>query len=101
MVIRVGRDLGGLLAQPCSSRRLYHSRQTAAQSLLKNLSIFYRVMWTDWESSRHICQSLLEAKEYSRLVDFDSHLDDIRQDWTNQQLNTEIAQLVSVANGSV
>ncbi|KAG8141002.1 hypothetical protein E2320_003624 [Naja naja] len=29
------------------------------------------------------------------------HLDDIRQDWTNQQLNTEIAQLVSVANGSV
>uniref|UniRef100_A0A8C5WSU9 ER membrane protein complex subunit 9 n=1 Tax=Laticauda laticaudata TaxID=8630 RepID=A0A8C5WSU9_LATLA len=59
------------------------------------------VMWTDWESSRHICQSLLEAKEYSRLVDFDSHLDDIRQDWTNQQLNAEIAQLVSVANGSV
>ncbi|XP_015685828.1 ER membrane protein complex subunit 9-like, partial [Protobothrops mucrosquamatus] len=58
------------------------------------------VMWTDWEASRHICKSLLEAKVYSRLVDFDSHLDDIRQDWTNQQLNTEIAQLVSVANGS-
>ncbi|KAM3821837.1 ER membrane protein complex subunit 9 isoform 1-T4 [Vipera latastei] len=58
------------------------------------------VMWSDWEASRHICKSLLEAKVYSRLVDFDSHLDDIRQDWTNQQLNTEIAQLVSVANGS-
>uniref|UniRef100_T1DBY9 UPF0172 protein FAM158A-like protein n=1 Tax=Crotalus horridus TaxID=35024 RepID=T1DBY9_CROHD len=58
------------------------------------------VMWTDWEASRHICKSLLEAKVYSRLVDFDSHLDDIRQDWTNQQLNVEIAQLVSVANGS-
>uniref|UniRef100_A0A8D0B8S8 ER membrane protein complex subunit 9 n=1 Tax=Salvator merianae TaxID=96440 RepID=A0A8D0B8S8_SALMN len=58
------------------------------------------VMWTDWETSRHICQSLLEAKAYSQLVDFDAHLDDIREDWTNQQLNTEIAQLVSVANGS-
>ncbi|KAL7977743.1 hypothetical protein Chor_009692 [Crotalus horridus] len=43
---------------------------------------------------------LIMAKVYSRLVDFDSHLDDIRQDWTNQQLNVEIAQLVSVANGS-
>ncbi|XP_077171805.1 ER membrane protein complex subunit 9 isoform X2 [Paroedura picta] len=58
------------------------------------------IMWRDWESSRHICKSLLEAKAYSQLVDFDVHLDDIREDWTNQQLNTEIAQLVSVANGS-
>ncbi|XP_062994036.1 ER membrane protein complex subunit 9 [Elgaria multicarinata webbii] len=58
------------------------------------------VMWSDWESSRQICKSLLEAKAYSQLVDFDDHLDDIREDWTNQQLNTEIAQLVSVANGN-
>nr|XP_056719636.1 ER membrane protein complex subunit 9 [Euleptes europaea] len=58
------------------------------------------IMWRDWESSRHICKSLLEAKAYTQLVDFDVHLDDIREDWTNQQLNTEIAQLVSVANGS-
>ncbi|XP_020664972.3 ER membrane protein complex subunit 9 [Pogona vitticeps] len=58
------------------------------------------VMWSDWESSRHICKSLLETKAYTQLVDFDAHLDDIREDWTNQQLNTEIAQLVSVANGS-
>ncbi|XP_053114827.1 ER membrane protein complex subunit 9 isoform X1 [Hemicordylus capensis] len=58
------------------------------------------VMWSDWESSHHICKSLLEAKAYTQLVDFDAHLDDIRKDWTNQQLNTEIAQLVSVANGS-
>ncbi|XP_062839867.1 ER membrane protein complex subunit 9 [Anolis carolinensis] len=58
------------------------------------------VMWSDWESSRHTCKSLLEAKAYSQLVDFDAHLDDIREDWTNQKLNTEIAQLVSVANGN-
>ncbi|CAI5791398.1 MPN domain-containing protein [Podarcis lilfordi] len=58
------------------------------------------VMWSDWESSRHICKTLLEDKAYSQLVDFDAHLDDIREDWTNQQLNTKIAQLVSVANGS-
>uniref|UniRef100_A0A8C8VJI4 ER membrane protein complex subunit 9 n=1 Tax=Pelusios castaneus TaxID=367368 RepID=A0A8C8VJI4_9SAUR len=37
---------------------------------------------------------------YTRLVDFDAHLDDIRLDWTNQQLNMEIAQLAAVANGS-
>ncbi|KAF7235929.1 ER membrane protein complex subunit 9 [Varanus komodoensis] len=58
------------------------------------------VMWSDWESARHTCKCLLEAKAYSQLVDFDIHLDDIREDWTNQRLNTEIAQLVSVANGS-
>ncbi|XP_065421402.1 ER membrane protein complex subunit 9 isoform X2 [Chrysemys picta bellii] len=58
------------------------------------------VMWHDWESSRHICKSLLEAKAHTQLVDFDTHLDDIRRDWTNQHLNTEIARLVSVANGS-
>uniref|UniRef100_A0A8C0GCM0 ER membrane protein complex subunit 9 n=2 Tax=Chelonoidis abingdonii TaxID=106734 RepID=A0A8C0GCM0_CHEAB len=58
------------------------------------------VMWRNWESSRHICKSLLEAKAHTQLVDFDAHLDDIRQDWTNQHLNTEIARLVSVANGS-
>ncbi|CAM5100416.1 unnamed protein product [Natator depressus] len=58
------------------------------------------VMWRDWESSRHICKSLLEAKAHTRLVDFDAHLDDIRRDWTNQHLNTEITRLVSVANGS-
>ncbi|EMP30578.1 Proteasome activator complex subunit 2 [Chelonia mydas] len=59
-----------------------------------------RVMWRDWESSRHICKTLLEAKAHTRLVDFDAHLDDIRRDWTNQHLNTEITRLVSVANGS-
>ncbi|XP_025048597.1 ER membrane protein complex subunit 9, partial [Alligator sinensis] len=58
------------------------------------------VMWQDWESSRRVCQTLLEAKAYTQLVDFDAHLDDIRSDWTNQQLNAEIAQLTSVANGS-
>ncbi|KYO37832.1 ER membrane protein complex subunit 9 [Alligator mississippiensis] len=58
------------------------------------------VMWQDWESSRRVCQTLLEAKAYTQLVDFDAHLDDIRRDWTNQQLNAEIAQLMSVANGS-
>lgn len=62
--------------------------------------VSFRVMWRDWESSRHICKSLLDAKAYTQLVDFDVHLDDIREDWTNQKLNTEIAQLVSVANGS-
>lgn len=38
--------------------------------------------------------ALLEGRAHQHLVDFDCHLDDIRQDWTNQQLNTQITQWI-------
>lgn len=50
------------------------------------------VMWRDWEESRQMVGALLEGRAHQHLVDFDCHLDDIRQDWTNQQLNTQITQ---------
>lgn len=61
---------------------------------------YFRVMWRDWEESRQLLRALLEGRAHQLLVDFDAHLDDIRRDWTNQQLNTEISQWVAAANGS-
>nr|XP_033780131.1 ER membrane protein complex subunit 9 [Geotrypetes seraphini] len=58
------------------------------------------IMWQNWEEIRHVAKVMLKSKTYSQLVDFDAHLDDIRKDWTNQDINVEIAQLVSTANGS-
>ncbi|XP_008570562.1 PREDICTED: ER membrane protein complex subunit 9 isoform X1 [Galeopterus variegatus] len=58
------------------------------------------VMWRDWEESRQMVGALLEGRAYQHLVDFDCHLDDIQQDWTNQQLNTQIAQWVGPTNGN-
>ncbi|XP_023395876.1 ER membrane protein complex subunit 9 isoform X1 [Loxodonta africana] len=56
------------------------------------------VMWRDWEESRQMVGALLEGRAHQHLVDFDSHLDDIRQDWTNQQLNTQITQWIDPTN---
>lgn len=44
--------------------------------------------------------ALLEGRAHQHLVDFDCHLDDIRQDWTNQQLNTQITQWVGPTHGN-
>ncbi|XP_048654751.1 ER membrane protein complex subunit 9 isoform X3 [Marmota marmota marmota] len=59
------------------------------------------VMWRDWEESRQMVGALLEGRAHQHLVDFDCHLDDIRQDWTNQQLNIQITQWVSSTNENV
>lgn len=61
---------------------------------------YFRVMWRDWEESRQMVGALLESRAHQHLVDFDCHLDDIRQDWTNQQLNTKINQWVGPTNGN-
>ncbi|KAM4809086.1 ER membrane protein complex subunit 9 [Rhinophrynus dorsalis] len=58
------------------------------------------VMWGHWEETQRITRQLLQAKAYHRLVDFDAHLEDLRADWTNQELNVEIARLAAAANGS-
>ncbi|KAL0602792.1 ER membrane protein complex subunit 9 [Plecturocebus cupreus] len=58
------------------------------------------VMWRDWEESRQMVGALLEDRAHRHLVDFDCHLEDIQQDWTNQQLNTQITQWVGPMNGN-
>lgn len=60
-----------------------------------------RIMLRQWEETRAIAGQMLESGDHTLLVDFDSHLDDITKDWTNQKLNTKIAELASPANGNI
>lgn len=38
-----------------------------------------------------IASALLHSKTYRQLSDFDNHLDDVKQDWSNQEVNEKIA----------
>lgn len=63
--------------------------------------ILLRIMLRQWEETQAVASQLLESGDHMLLVDFDSHLDDITKDWTNQKLNTKIAELASPANGNI
>uniref|UniRef100_A0A8B9DDI5 ER membrane protein complex subunit 8 n=1 Tax=Anser cygnoides TaxID=8845 RepID=A0A8B9DDI5_ANSCY len=58
--------------------------------------------WTnhlrDWNEAQRIAASLLDSKSYETLVDFDNHLDDIRNDWTNPEINKAVLHLTANAN---
>ncbi|KAF1615308.1 ER membrane protein complex subunit 8, partial [Eudyptes chrysolophus] len=47
----------------------------------------------DWTEAQRISASLLDSKSYETLVDFDNHLDDIRNDWTNPEINKAVLHL--------
>ncbi|MEE6500386.1 hypothetical protein FKM82_003763 [Ascaphus truei] len=47
----------------------------------------------DWSEAQRISSSLLDSRSYESLVDFDNHLDDIRNDWTNPDINKSILHL--------
>lgn len=47
----------------------------------------------DWPEAQRISASLLESRSYEALVDFDNHLDDIRNDWTNPEINKAVLHL--------
>nr|XP_033796912.1 ER membrane protein complex subunit 8 [Geotrypetes seraphini] len=47
----------------------------------------------DWLEAQRIAVSLLDSRSYESLVDFDNHLDDIRNDWTNPEINKAILHL--------
>lgn len=61
----------------------------------------HMIMMRQWEETRAVASQLLDSGDHVTLVDFDSHLDDITRDWTNQKLNHKIAELSSPANGSI
>ncbi|TTY54610.1 ER membrane protein complex subunit 9 [Bagarius yarrelli] len=60
-----------------------------------------RIMLRQWEETRAVTAQLLNSTDHTLLVDFDSHLDDITKDWTNQKLNARIMELVCPANGNM
>lgn len=72
-----------------------------ASPLNANLVSSLRIMLRQWEETRSIANQLLDSGDHTLLVDFDSHLDDITKDWTNQKLNAKIAELASPVNGNV
>lgn len=47
----------------------------------------------DWEEAQRITSTLLEGRSYESLVDFDNHLDDLRNDWTNPEINKSVLHL--------
>ncbi|XP_052592649.1 ER membrane protein complex subunit 8-like [Peromyscus californicus insignis] len=47
----------------------------------------------DWPEAQRILASLLDSHSYETLVDFDNHLDDIRNDWTNPEINKAVLHL--------
>lgn len=58
-------------------------------------------MLRQWEETRAITAQILNSRDHMLLVDFDSHLDDITKDWTNQKLNAKITELICPANGNM
>ncbi|KAM9826858.1 ER membrane protein complex subunit 9 [Neosynchiropus ocellatus] len=61
----------------------------------------HTIMLRQWEETRDVAGQLLESGDQALLVDFDTHLDDISKDWTNQRLNSRIEELTSPANGNI
>uniref|UniRef100_A0A8C1F6X9 ER membrane protein complex subunit 9 n=1 Tax=Cyprinus carpio carpio TaxID=630221 RepID=A0A8C1F6X9_CYPCA len=61
----------------------------------------HTIMLRQWEETCSIVNQLFSSGDQTLLVDFDSHLDDITKDWTNQKLNAKIMELISPANGNV
>uniref|UniRef100_A0A8D0GTN9 ER membrane protein complex subunit 8 n=1 Tax=Sphenodon punctatus TaxID=8508 RepID=A0A8D0GTN9_SPHPU len=47
----------------------------------------------DWSEAQRIATSLLDSRSYETLVDFDNHLDDLRHDWTNPEINKAVLHL--------
>lgn len=42
------------------------------------------------------CASLLQRQAYKQLIDFDNHLDDISLDWSNQQINDDVTDMLKL-----
>jgi len=50
----------------------------------------------DHQGALSTVSALIQAKAYRNLVDFDNHLDDLRQDyWTNSEVTESIQQFNS------
>ncbi|XP_075045443.1 ER membrane protein complex subunit 8 [Mixophyes fleayi] len=50
-------------------------------------------VFEDWPEAQRISASLIDSQSYETLVDFDSHLDDLRNDWANSEINKSIIHL--------
>ncbi|XP_042630949.1 ER membrane protein complex subunit 8 isoform X3 [Cyprinus carpio] len=77
--------------------------EKVAARISENFSEAAMIMWKcrepstdcfeDWIEAQKITAALLESKSYESLVDFDNHLDDLRNDWTNPEINKSVLHL--------
>ncbi|KAM3625671.1 uncharacterized protein V6R79_015907 [Siganus canaliculatus] len=58
----------------------------------KNREVTYDC-FEDWSEAQKITSTLLEGRSYENLIDFDNHLDDLRNDWTNPVINKSVLDL--------
>lgn len=49
-----------------------------------------------WEETLDAVEALLKRGAMKDLYDFDNHLDDITNDWTNEHLNRDLSQLLAM-----
>lgn len=54
---------------------------------------FFSDSFEDWHEAQKITSALLEGRCYENLIDFDNHLDDLRNDWTNPVINKSVLDL--------
>lgn len=52
----------------------------------------FRVIVED--EATEVVHSLIEARAYRDVVDFDNHLDDISLDWRNMHIDAQIAECI-------
>jgi len=46
------------------------------------------------DEATEVVHSLIEARAYRDVVDFDNHLDDISLDWRNMHIDAQIAECI-------
>lgn len=59
----------------------------------KCFCLFCSGCFEDWTEAQKITSALLEGRSYENLIDFDNHLDDLRNDWTNPVINKSVLDL--------
>lgn len=60
---------------------------------IKRLFLSCSDPFEDWTEAQKIAAALLENRSYENLIDFDNHLDDLRNDWTNPEINKSVLHL--------
>ncbi|KAM9301813.1 ER membrane protein complex subunit 8 [Gastrophryne carolinensis] len=64
----------------------YHDNRWRGKDLHQDL-------FEDWPEAQRVTASLMDGRSYESLVDFDGHLDDLRNDWANPDINKSIIHL--------
>lgn len=60
---------------------------------LCDVTLCFRESFEDWTEAQKISSAMLENRSYENLIDFDNHLDDLRNDWTNPEINKSVLHL--------